>query len=56
MYYFVCACGCGKKSKALEKDYMRLPAGKKWVTKGHEKDKEVIREFKGGFIIKQEDF
>ena len=62
MFYFICACGCGEESKPLGREYMRLPKGKKWVTKGHEKEKElwhpgkVIREFKGGMIIEQEEF
>lgn len=54
MFYFKCACGCGKKSKPLGQHYIRL-IKHKWVKHKEESDK-VVREFKGGFIIEREDF
>lgn len=54
-YYFICYCGCNQKSEPLEKDYVRL-VGKKWSVEGHEEDNKILRKFKGGLIIKQEEF
>ena len=56
-YSFVCACGCGQTSDELGKDYVRLTGGSKWYAKGCvPKDALEKREFKGGFIVKEEDF
>lgn len=58
MYYFKCECNpdCQEKSDDLGKDYCRL-LDKKWVTKKHIKPEDVIiKEFKGGYIIKHEEF
>lgn len=56
IYYFICACGCGQLSQDLGKQYIRLRKSQKWYAKGCEKDKAIVQEFKGGNIVKEEDF
>lgn len=55
-HYFICSCGCGTVSEPLLKDYIRLRKNQKWSAKGCEGDREIVKEFKGGYIVKESDF
>ncbi len=56
-YIFACACGCGQVSEDLGKDYVRLTGGSKWYAKGCVPTNVMEKkEFKSGFIVKEEDF
>lgn len=55
-YYFLCACGCGQMSEKLGKDYIRLRKSQKWYHKGCVEGKELLQEFKGGYITIDPDF
>lgn len=55
-HYFICLCGCGSVSDPLLKDYIRLRKNQHWVAKGCEGDREIVKEFKNGFIVKESDF
>lgn len=55
-YIFICACGCGQVSEPLGKEYIKLSSKQKWVARGDETGKKIIKEFKGGFVIEEADF
>ena len=56
-FFFACACGCGQVSDNLGKEYMRLTRGNRWYAKDCvPKDAQERREFKGGTIVREEDF
>lgn len=55
-YFFTCSCGCGQMSENLGKDYIKLRKSQKWYAKGCEGKREILQEFKGGNIVKEEDF
>jgi len=56
-YFFACACGCGQVSDDLKENYVRLTGGSKWYAKGCVPENVLEKkEFKGGFIVKEEDF
>lgn len=57
MTYFF-KCSCGMESESLGQDYIRLKAGVVWVCAGclDEKAHEKVKEFKGGYLVKEVDF
>ncbi len=55
-YYFICACGCGQMSEKLGKDYIRLRKNQKWYAKECAEGKTIVQEFKGGVVVKENDF
>lgn len=53
-YQFVCTCG--QMSQELGKEVIKLRKFQKWVCKDCKDEKEVVQEFKGGYIIKENEF
>lgn len=54
-YYFLCGCGCGKRSDPLE-NYMRLQKTQMWVHKDHVGERETTKPLANGYIVKKETF
>lgn len=55
-FRFICACGCGQMSDELGKEYIRLRKSQKWYSKDCATGKEIVQEFKNGFVVKEADF
>lgn len=55
-YFFICRCGT--RSESLEQDYMRLRKEHSWTCKDcfDQETMEIVREFKGGYIVEKPDF
>lgn len=54
-FYFTCACGCGVISEDLGRDYIRLKKGENWYNPSCTTEK-IIKEFKNGVIVKENEF
>jgi len=56
-YYFICICGCGQTSEKLDKaSYIKLRKNQHWCAQGCQEGREIVKEFAGGYIIKDADF
>lgn len=50
------SCSCGQVSEDLGKDYIKLRKSQKWCCKDCKEGKEIVQEFKGGFIVNEPEF